>query len=80
MRAPGLLDTIQLAVTLVFALPLGLFGLNLALDGRLLGVALLLVAALMLILPYYLWSPPSLGDVGRGAVGWVTGGRKDGED
>ena len=76
----GLVDTIQLAVSLVFALPLGLFGANMAMDGRPVGWALLVVAVLMVVLPYYLWSPPGLGDIASGAAGLVTGGRKGGED
>lgn len=77
MRAPGLIDTIQLAIGLVFALPAGLFGFQLLADGRLLGVAFLAIAVLMLALPHFLWSPPSPGDVAKGAVGWVTGDRKE---
>lgn len=77
MRAPGLVDTIQIAVSLVFAGPLALFGLNLASDGRPVGWGLVVVAVLMVVLPYYLWSPPGLGDVAKGAAGWVTGDRKD---
>jgi hypothetical protein len=77
MRAPGVIDMIQLAVGLVFALPAGLFGLQLLADGRLLGVAFLAIAALMLALPHFLWTPPSPGDVVKGAVGWVTGKGKE---
>ena len=77
MRAPGLVDMIQLAVSLVFAGPLGLFGLNMAADGRPFGWALVGVAVLMVVLPYYLWSPPGLGDLAKGATGLVAGDRKD---
>ena len=77
MRAPGVIDTIQLAIGLVFALPAGLFGLQLLADGRALGVAFLAIASLMLALPHVLWSPPGPADVATGAVSWVTGERKD---
>lgn len=80
MRLPGLIDLVGLAVTLAFALPVGMFGFNMAMDGRPVGFGLLALAALMVILPQYLWSPPSLGDLAKGAVGSMTGGRKERED
>jgi len=76
MRAPGLVDTIQLAISLVFAGPLGIFGLNMALDGRPVGWGLVVVAVLMVVLPYYLWSPPGLGDLASAAAGRITGGKE----
>ena len=72
----GLIDLIQLAVTLVFALPLGLFGLNMLLDGRAVGAGLLLLALLMVVLPHYLWSPPGWGDLAAATVGGITGGKE----
>jgi len=77
MRAPGLIDTIQIAVGLVFALPAGLFGLQLLADGRPLGVAFLVIAVAMLALPHYLWSPPNPADVAKRAVGLAA---KDDEE
>lgn len=80
MRLPGLIDLVGLAVTLAFALPVGLLGFNMAMDGRPVGAALLAVAALMVALPHYLWSPPSLGDLGQAATSWVLGGGREPED
>ncbi len=52
---------IGLGATLIFALPVGMFGLNALLDGRtFLGGALLVVAVLMVLLPQKLTTP---GDV-----------------
>ena len=76
MRLPGLIDLIGLAVTLAFALPVGMFGLNMALDGRLIGYGLLAFAVLMVVLPHYLWKPPSVGDIAGGAVDRLAG-KKD---
>ncbi|SEO52218.1 hypothetical protein SAMN04487948_10357 [Halogranum amylolyticum] len=59
MRASmGLMDTVGLAASLVFALPVGIFGMNRLLDGQtLLGGGLLVVAALMVLLPQKLTTP-----------------------
>ena len=76
MRLPGLIDLIGLAVTLAFAFPVGMFGLNMALDGRPIGYGLFALAVLMVVLPHYLWSPPSLGDLAGGIVGRLAG-KKD---
>jgi hypothetical protein len=54
----GITGTIQLAATLVFAIPVGVFGLNTFLAGqRLLGGGAMVVAALMVLLPHYLTTP-----------------------
>lgn len=59
MRASmGIMDTIGLAASLVFAIPVAIFGLNRLVDGQtLLGGGLLLVAALMVLLPQKLTTP-----------------------
>lgn len=54
----GILDMVGAAATLVFALPVGVFGLRRALAGdALLGGGLLLVAVLMVVLPHVLTTP-----------------------
>ena len=78
MRAPGLIGTIQLAAALVFALPLALFGLQMALDGRTLGFAFLGLAGLMLLLPHFLTNPLDPADVAEKATSRVAG--DDGEE
>ena len=59
MRASmGIMDTIGLAASLVFALPVGIFGLNRLVDGQtLLGGGLVVVAVLMVLLPQKLTTP-----------------------
>ena len=53
--AMGIMDMIGLAASLVFALPLGMFGLRMLFDGRfLVGVGLLAIAIAMVVLPQYL--------------------------
>ena len=73
MRAPGLIGTIQLAVAVVFALPLALFGLQWVAEGRTMGFAFLALAGLMLILPHFLTNPLDPGDVAENAVERVVG-------
>lgn len=54
----GILEMVGLATTLVFALPAGLLGVQLLLEGQsLLGGALVAVAALMVLLPRYVTTP-----------------------
>jgi len=77
MRAPGLVGTIQLAVVLVFALPVALFGIQWLLDGRPLGLAFLALAAAMLALPHFLTNPFDPADVAEAAVGRVGGEEKE---
>ena len=56
--APGILGTLQLAATVIFAIPVALFGVESLLGGNTaLGVASLLVATLMVALPHYLTTP-----------------------
>lgn len=70
----GILDTIGLAASLVFALPVFVFGLNRLLDGQtLLGGGLVVVAVAMVWLPQKLTTPMDVpGDFAGAAVGWVA--------
>ncbi|WP_251327976.1 DUF7533 family protein [Haloplanus pelagicus] len=68
----GILDTLGLAATLIFAIPVGLYGVESALAGRpILGVGLVVVAALMVVLPRRLTTPA---DVPGAVVERVIGG------
>ncbi|WP_192918438.1 DUF7533 family protein [Salinigranum salinum] len=56
--AMGITESITLAASLVFALPLGVFALTTLLDGNtFLGAVLLVVAVLMVVLPRRLTTP-----------------------
>ncbi|MUV58428.1 hypothetical protein SAMN04487947_0613 [Halogeometricum rufum] len=70
----GILGTIQLAATLIFAVPVGVYGLNTLLDGQqILGGGLLAVAVLMVVLPHYLTTPTDIpAKVGESVVGKVV--------
>lgn len=59
MRATmGLMDMVGLAASLIFAIPVGIFGLNQLVDGQyLLGGGLVAVAVLMVVLPQRLTTP-----------------------
>jgi hypothetical protein len=67
----GILDMIGLAATLMFALPVAVFGVQRVLGGdALLGWGLVAVAALMVALPHYLTTPADLpGKVAGSVVG-----------
>jgi hypothetical protein len=67
----GILDMLALAATLVFAIPVGVFGLNKFLAGETtLGAALVVVAALMVVLPQLLTTPADIpGKLAGKAVG-----------
>lgn len=57
----GLLETVGLAASLVFAIPLGIYAVERMLGGEtVVGGAFLLVAALMVLLPRYLTTPGDL--------------------
>jgi hypothetical protein len=57
----GILETVGLAASLVFAIPVGLYGVEALLSGdRALGAGLLIVAALMVVLPRRLTTPADL--------------------
>ena len=71
----GLLATIQLAATVVFAAPVGIFGLTRLTEGDvLLGGGLVAVAVAMVALPQYLTTPGEIpmkiveGVIGRAVV------------
>lgn len=66
----GVIDTLQFALTLAFALPVGLMGATFLLDGRPLGAAFLVVAAGMVLVQQYLTTPK---DVPLSAAERVTG-------
>lgn len=59
MRATmGIMEMVGLAASLIFALPVGIFGLNRLIDGQyLLGGGLVVVALLMVVLPQKLTTP-----------------------
>lgn len=67
----GILDMVGLAATLVFALPVGVFGLEKLLAGdTVLGGGLVVVAALMVYLPQRLTTPQDIpGAVAERVVG-----------
>ncbi|WP_224270230.1 DUF7533 family protein [Haloprofundus salinisoli] len=59
--ALGILDTIGLAVTLVFAIPVAIYGLEQLANGEaLFGVGLLAVAAAMVLVPRYVTTPDDI--------------------
>ncbi|MFC4358204.1 hypothetical protein ACFO0N_09615 [Halobium salinum] len=67
----GIIDTLGVAGSLVFAIPLGIYGIDALLSGRtFLGGFCLAVAVAMVALPHYLTTPTDL--VG-GAAKRVTG-------
>jgi len=74
MTGTGILGTIKLAATLVFALPVGLLGLQFLLDGRMLaGVGFVVVAVLMVALEEYLTTPTDVPtSIAERAVGKVA--------
>jgi hypothetical protein len=74
MKKPGILGTLQLAATLVFALPVGLLGAQFLLDGEtLLGGGFLGVAVLMVALEEYLTTPTDVpGAVAEKTLGKVV--------
>jgi hypothetical protein len=54
----GIISTLQLVVTLAFALPVGLLGVQFLLSGRTpVGVALVVAALLMIVLEEYVTTP-----------------------
>ena len=74
MSKPGILGTLQLAATLVFALPVGLLGVDKLLSGEtVVGAAFLGVAILMVVLEEYLTTPTDVpGAVAEKTVGKVA--------
>jgi hypothetical protein len=79
----GILETVGLAASLVFAIPVGLYGIETLVSGnRLLGAGLLIVAVLMVVLPRRLTTPADLpGAVLERVVGQaVKEPESDGDD
>jgi len=74
MSDAGIMDTVQLAATLVFALPVGLLGGQFLLDGKvLMGAGFVVVAVLMVVLEEYLTTPKDVPSaVAEKAVGKVV--------
>ncbi|WP_227375481.1 DUF7533 family protein [Haladaptatus halobius] len=57
----GILDTVSLAATLVFAIPIALFGVERLLAGQtLFGGAFVVIAALMVVLREWLTTPTDI--------------------
>lgn len=57
----GILETVGLAASLIFAIPLGLYGIEAFVSGnRPLGAGLVVVAVLMVVLPRRLTTPMDL--------------------
>ena len=67
----GIADTVQLAATLIFAIPLGVLGGQYLLGGQtFLGGVLVVVAVLMVVLPHALTTPTDVpSKVAEKAVG-----------
>ncbi|NEU57906.1 hypothetical protein [Halorussus sp. MSC15.2] len=74
MSKPGILGTLQLAATLVFALPVGLLGVQFLANGQpLLGGGFVAVAVLMVVLEEYLTTPTDVpGAVAEKTIGKVA--------
>ena len=72
--ALGILEQLGLAATLIFALPVAVYGIQRVLDGQTaLGVGVLVVAVLMVLLPRRLTSPDDVpSKVAEKAVGSVV--------
>jgi hypothetical protein len=82
MRARlGILEMVGLAATLVFAIPVALFGLERLVGGdTLVGVGLLVVAVLMVVLPRRLTTPQDIpGEVAERVVGSAVKSDDDSE-
>ena len=77
----GILDTLGLVGTLIFALPLALLGLQfLAGDRQVLGAGLVVVAALMVLLPRFVTTPGDVpGAVASRLVGTAVGDPEEDE-
>lgn len=74
MDRVGILDLFGLAATLLFAIPIGVFGVQLLLgDHPVFGLVGILVAVGLILAERYLWSPESLldGPAGR-VVSWIV--------
>ena len=67
----GITESVQLAASLIFAIPLGIFGIQTLLDGNtVIGGIVVVVAVLMVVLPRRLTTPADVpGAVAEKAVG-----------
>lgn len=76
----GIIDTIGLGASLIFALPVGIYAVDKLLGGELLlGGVLLLVAVLMVALPQRLTTPQDVpGKVAEKVVGGAVTDPEDG--
>ena len=79
MAQLGVIDLLSLGATLLFAIPIGAFGLQLLVEGRVaVGVAGVLVAVGLVVVERVLWTPEDVvGDVLQRFVGTVVGRRHD---
>ena len=79
--ALGILEQVGLAATLIFALPVAVYGIQTILDGStVFGAVTLLIAVLMVVLPRRLTSPDDVpAKAAETAVGAVVD-RPDGSD
>lgn len=69
MKGPGIIGTVRLAATLVFAVPAALFGLDQLVHGRpLVGGAFVLFAGLLVVMERTLFNPFDPGDVAETAA------------
>lgn len=70
----GILELVGLAGSVLFASSVGLFGLQTLADGdTVAGLGYLGVAALMVLVPYYVTTPDDVaGSAAERAVGWVV--------
>lgn len=69
MKGPGIIGTIRLAATLVFAVPAALFGLDQLARGRtVLGAGFLAFAVLLVVMERRLFNPFDPGDVAETAA------------
>lgn len=57
---PGIIRTIELAVIMSFAAPLGYIGTEMLLSGKQLGGIFLALAVLMVVLQYYVTTPADI--------------------
>jgi len=78
----GILGTLQLAATMIFAAPVGIFGLTRLTEGDIaLGAGAVAIAAAMVVLPQYLTTPGDIPmKIGERVLGAVVKTPDDDED
>ncbi|WP_396610766.1 hypothetical protein ACH9L7_11085 [Haloferax sp. S1W] len=75
----GILEMLGLGASLIFAIPVGVFGVQLLTDGQtVFGGGMLLLAVLMVALPQYLTMPQDLPTIAAEKL--VGGATKDPDD